>query len=241
MKFKKQFIFPPACFAVMAMALFFLPISAMAEGITMKFQIPIGSLKEMTIDSNSIGKYILAIYNYLIGGVGILATVVMMYAGVLWITAGGSSEQIGKAKGYIGSALTGLILAFASYMILHTLNPDLLTFKPIELPPPAAFGCCKPNEGKASMTTETGCMGTWNEKKVAYNENCIDNSMGYCVIISSGGETGETASCRMLDNIQCDQQQTSGIGYAITTIWSLEVLSDSECTEEICKKNGKCW
>jgi hypothetical protein len=80
-----------------------------------------------------ISLYIAAWYKYLIGGIGILATVMMMYAGVLWITAAGSSEQIGKAKGFIGSSLTGLILAISSYMILYQINPDLINLKPIEV------------------------------------------------------------------------------------------------------------
>ncbi len=95
---------------------------------------------KVTCDTNAsrcsipwISLYIAAWYKYLIGGIGILATVMMMYAGVLWITAGGSSEQIGKAKGYIGSSLTGLILAISSYMILYQINPDMINLKPIEV------------------------------------------------------------------------------------------------------------
>lgn len=80
-----------------------------------------------------IGEYITAIYNYAIGIVGILAAVVLMFGGILWLTAGGSAEKIGNAKSWIGAALTGLVLTLASYMILNTINPDLLKFKPIEV------------------------------------------------------------------------------------------------------------
>ncbi len=87
--------------------------------------------KTKTIDEYSIGKYIQSIYKYAIGIVGILATVVMMFGGVIWITAGGNAERVGNAKSWIGAALTGLVLALTSYLILTTINPDLVNFKPI--------------------------------------------------------------------------------------------------------------
>lgn len=76
-----------------------------------------------------IGDYINAIYKYAIGIVGILAAVVLMFGGVLWITAGGNAERVGNAKSWIGAALTGLVLTLASYTILYTVNPDLVNFK----------------------------------------------------------------------------------------------------------------
>jgi hypothetical protein len=228
MKFKKQFIFPLACFAVaIVAALFLLPEHANAA-ITMKFQIPIPGLPEsFEIKSDSIGKYILAIYNYLIGGVGILATVVMMYAGVLWITAGGSSEQIGKAKGYIGSALTGLILAFASYMILHTLNPDLLTFKPLnvqkveELPDYKKLSDCSEISGKKDGDL---CFEL-DSSNVRHQGLCKDNKC-YSTFCCFAWKDGFINDCKDLDEKSgnCDE-----------SLFSTEI--DFAAKAEV---NGKC-
>ena len=84
-----------------------------------------------TITGKTIGEYIQAIYNYAIGIVGILAAVVLMFGGVIWLTAGGNQEKVKEAKAWIGASLSGLVLLLGSYMILNTINPDLVSFKEI--------------------------------------------------------------------------------------------------------------
>src|SRR3989339_458191 len=75
-----------------------------------------------------IGEYVSALYNYVLGIVGILAVVVIIFAGGIWLTAGGSPERIKTAQEYIFGAVTGVVLAFGSYLILYTINPDLVRF-----------------------------------------------------------------------------------------------------------------
>lgn len=80
-----------------------------------------------------IGEYASAIYQYALSIVGILATVVLVWAGVVWLTAAGNAEKIKIAKEYIAGALIGLVLTFGSYLILYTLNPDLVKFDAFKL------------------------------------------------------------------------------------------------------------
>jgi hypothetical protein len=77
---------------------------------------------------NWIGEYIAGIYKYAIGVVGILAAIVLMIGGVLWVVAGGSATMIGEAKAWIGASLTGLVIALCSYLILYQVNPALVSF-----------------------------------------------------------------------------------------------------------------
>lgn len=84
-------------------------------------------------DTKQIALFIQAIYNYVISIAGILAALVMMAAGFLWITAGGNQNTIGKAKQMIGGATIGLVLALCSFLILKTVNPDLVNLKTIEV------------------------------------------------------------------------------------------------------------
>jgi len=53
----------------------------------------------------------------------------------LWLTAGGNTGQVTEAKEWIKASLTGLIIALFSYIILLTVNPDLIQFKPISVTP----------------------------------------------------------------------------------------------------------
>ncbi|MCX6799698.1 MAG: hypothetical protein NT091_00940 [Candidatus Falkowbacteria bacterium] len=80
--------------------------------------------------------YISALYSYSLGIIGILATVVMMYGGLIWITAGGNQQRSKDALDWISAAISGLILALASYMLLYAVSPDLLKNKmPTDLTP----------------------------------------------------------------------------------------------------------
>ncbi|MFH1233110.1 MAG: pilin [Patescibacteria group bacterium] len=80
-----------------------------------------------------IGEYIAGVYKYAIGIVGILAAVLLMFGGVLWLTAGGNTTRLGEAKAWISASLSGLIIALCSYTILYQVNPDLLKFKPLTI------------------------------------------------------------------------------------------------------------
>ena len=80
-----------------------------------------------------IGEYIAGVYKYAIGIVGILAAVVLMIGGVMWIVAGGSATAIGEAKAWIGASLTGLVIALCSYLILYQVNPALVGFNGLNI------------------------------------------------------------------------------------------------------------
>lgn len=82
---------------------------------------------------NWVAEYIAGIYKYAIGVVGILAAVVLMIGGLIWLTAGGNQTRIGEAKSYIGASLTGLVIALSSYLILYQINPELVNLRPIKV------------------------------------------------------------------------------------------------------------
>ena len=50
---------------------------------------------------------------------GFIFVVLMIYAGILWMTAGGNEEQVEKAKNLIKQALTGLIIVVLAYAITY--------------------------------------------------------------------------------------------------------------------------
>jgi hypothetical protein len=118
-----------------------------ADSIILKYAAPLpGGPASTDFTANRstkpIADYIKLIYKYAIGVVGILATVVMMIGGIMWIMSGGSPERTGEAKAYISASLTGLILTLCSYLILATVNPALTNFKLTEIPAAGELGCC---------------------------------------------------------------------------------------------------
>lgn len=139
MKILKIFFISAFAFQLMSALILFsapritLAASSKPADITFTPQVGIGDFKgAIKIGPTTIGEYIIAIYKYSIGIVGMLAAVVIMYGGVRWITAGGSASGVTEAKEWIKAALTGLILTFCSYLILATVNTSLVEFKSID-------------------------------------------------------------------------------------------------------------
>lgn len=158
-----------------------------------KLQIPIDTIKFSApqrcggTDQNPvycvgwIGQYIVGIYQYAIGIVGILAAVVLMFGGLIWLTAGGNATQIGNAKAWIGASLTGLVIALCSYMILYLVNPDLTIFRPLQITlpkkmPEVVGGAPKNCDWKIPQNVDTQGNFTTEQCSV-YNLKKYDDSL----------------------------------------------------------------
>ncbi len=177
-------------FVFQILSILLVPVPSQAVTFKPQVEIPDSEFKkggEVPITPKSIGEYIKAIYKYAIGIVGILATIVLMFGGIIWITAGGNAERVGNAKAWIGAALTGLVLALTSYLILNTINPSLVTFEPIiaEQTEEAVKGCCEfYYEGNAVQSAEMMTDKECNKKdKINFDPNKKPSSDGTeCVI-----------------------------------------------------------
>jgi hypothetical protein len=80
-----------------------------------------------------LGQYLAAVYRYAVAIVSILAIIVIIFAGILYILPGGSQENTTKAKTLMIGAVTGLLLSVSSYVILYTINPELVQFKNLKV------------------------------------------------------------------------------------------------------------
>lgn len=78
---------------------------------------------------SNIGEFLQVNYTYAIGIAAILAVLVLIVAGIQWVSSAGNSEAISSAKSRIGGALIGLFIAYSSYFILQTVNPTLVAFR----------------------------------------------------------------------------------------------------------------
>lgn len=83
--------------------------------------------------SNWLAEYIKALYKYSIIVIGILAVIVMMIGGIMWLTAGGNKERISEAMKLIKGGIMGIIIALCSYALLFILNPNLTVLSPINV------------------------------------------------------------------------------------------------------------
>lgn len=125
-----------------------------------------------------IGEYINGIYKYGINIAGILAALVLMGGGLLWLISGGDSSKITQAKNMIIGSITGLIILMCSYIILIQVNPDLVKIKSISM------GYILKDIIPAPVDS------------VEFSKNCLPTNVGNCAVtnMSGFGEKAQQAS-----------------------------------------------
>lgn len=107
-----------------------LPFAAQAKDCKpdqYKLQVPLLGIECIS----EYGEYIAAIYNVSIAVVGIISVIMIMVGGFMYIGIGitPTPDNIGSAKKIIANALVGLLLVLTSWLILQTVNPELLRIK----------------------------------------------------------------------------------------------------------------
>ena len=149
---------------------------------------------------DNLGNYIAAIYKFLVYLAGIIAVIVIMIAGFQWISAGGNANQIGDAKSRIGGAIVGLVLALSSYLILNTINPELVKIKSLNIESiisvPLNYKSCDFDNGFFETQNLCNCGSGYIEERKLLEGNtycckCLDPNgdikctQGYKVVDSS--------------------------------------------------------
>ena len=73
--------------------------------------------------------YVQYVFYFIMAIGGIAAFAMIVYAGFRWMTAGGRPAVIIDARDKIFSALVGLAILFGAFLILNTINTELITLK----------------------------------------------------------------------------------------------------------------
>jgi len=58
--------------------------------------------------------------------VGVLYLILMIYAGITWMTAQGNEQQVTKAKSLLMNAVIGIIIVFAAYALVAFIGDELI-------------------------------------------------------------------------------------------------------------------
>jgi hypothetical protein len=53
-----------------------------------------------------------------LGLLGLIAVVLIIYGGFIWLTAGGNEDKVGQAKRIISAAVVGLIIVLLAWAIV---------------------------------------------------------------------------------------------------------------------------
>ena len=68
-------------------------------------------------------------YYFIVGIAGIAAFFALIMGGFEWLTSTGNPSRVSSAKDRMFSAMLGLIIILASYLILQVINPELTTLQ----------------------------------------------------------------------------------------------------------------
>jgi len=80
-----------------------------------------------------LAKYIGNMYKYGLVIGSILAVMMIMIGGIMYMVGGLNPSMISRGKEFIVGAVTGLVLLLGSYVLLKTINPNLVELQPIEV------------------------------------------------------------------------------------------------------------
>jgi type IV secretory pathway VirB2 component (pilin) len=122
-------------FSLLIIPLFFARTASAACASPDQYEllVPIGSLSGCV----DLGTYVKGMFETIIGIAGILAVVMIVICGIKLMTAGSAGGK-SEAKDCITNALFGVLLAVGSWLILNTINPQLLAAKPSAIGVPVA-------------------------------------------------------------------------------------------------------
>ena len=116
-KFKKALI----VFAIMAVALTAVNLApaALAQGLISPGDQP-GAIAQQTGGEGDIREFAKTILNFILGFLGFIAVVYIIYGGFLYIMSGGDDGNVEKGKKIILNAAIGIIIILASFAIVNT-------------------------------------------------------------------------------------------------------------------------
>jgi len=116
----KKFLKKAAPFAMLALVLFPAIALAQVNVYINELAAPLG------LGNRDIRDTIASIINVALGLLGIVAIVIVIYAGFLWMTAGGSDDKIKEAKGWLTGGIIGLVIILSAYAIARFVVGSLL-------------------------------------------------------------------------------------------------------------------
>lgn len=171
-----------------------------------------------------LGEYLAAVYRYAVVTAGLVAVIAIIVSGVQWILGGTNEELINKAKKQIGNALVGLLLAVGSYVILFTINPELVEFKSLRIlyveGQPLEFTGHDPDEELLDLTGEFS------------HDNWEGQPEGTTVASYVNRRTGGIRTCEVLDDDTIAAMQRAPNTYSFAYFGHLDPCT-SRRTREI--------
>lgn len=120
--------------------LFLVPFNFIFSQRELEVEYPeIRGFKPVTVKT-LISDYAKYIFNFCIFFAGLVAFCIILFFGIRYLTSTGKPDVLNSSKDRIKSAFFGLLILLFSYLILTTINPDLVVFQTPGLPQVPSVG-----------------------------------------------------------------------------------------------------
>jgi hypothetical protein len=193
------------------LAIGLVPISANA--VTISAGIP-GT--NPTAAGTSPGAFVANFYQFALLIGGILAFGAIVYGGVLHAVSAGNPSRQSEGKQWIWSALWGLLLLAGAYLILNTVNPNLLN---LNLPTLSPISIPASSNSTGGITGQQGtvyCGGTTNGVCPISGQIC-SCATGNCSCVTQSSFTcGGTTNGTCPGNETCQRTDSGAQGITPT-------------------------
>lgn len=201
--------------------------STPGEGETYKLLAPLPMFgTEFNASGKSFGDYLSIMFTFFVSFAGVLAVVMLIFGGIQYMSTDSlSGTESGRSKMY--QAIFGLIIVLASYVILNTVNPNLVKFN---------FSI----QGQTIEIAETADDGS--TLNVQYSgtgtcpQDCVDLLPEVPIKNSSGKKIEKTVKEKLV--VFTNKVKTDGV---INGAWgTTEAWSPSRTHKASCHPKGTC-
>ena len=149
---------------------------------------PLEDIPGVTGSNPDFSSYIEGLYNFSIAFVAIAALLMITVGGFYYISSAGNQAQAGSAKKIITDALLGLAVVFCTYLILYTINPDLLNSSPsmdaLQSTSTSSTSVASSAQSTAHSSNQVSQSAT--QPQTYCNGNTCYNSFNECQIAGGG-------------------------------------------------------
>lgn len=150
-----------------------LAISYNLYAATAQIRLETGLPEHSTVPAeNALPTYIKYLFIFGLSLISILALTYMIIGGVMYILAAGNSSLVAEAKDTIFQALLGVAVLLVAYLLLRTINPDLVNLRNPDLKPIQFKGTTNEEKGNEKKIGGGGETYAWTT--VLFNRYCAD-------------------------------------------------------------------
>jgi hypothetical protein len=76
-------------------------------------------VRNITGDATSLRALVLTIVNFVLTFLGVIAVIMIIYGGMLYVTAGGAQEKVDKGKKILMYTIIGIVIIMLSFVIVN--------------------------------------------------------------------------------------------------------------------------